>query len=110
MSEGADTGGFVAVAAVAEIPENGSRAVAVAGRSILLCRTDGKVFAVENQCSHAASPLEGGRVRPCYVICPLHGVRYDLKDGTPRGELTRVPIRTYPVRLEGDCVLVALES
>ena len=99
---------FVPVAPISDIPQNGGRAFTVKGRSILLCGAEGKVFAVENQCSHAQAALEGGRVRGCHIICPVHGVRFDLRDGTPKGDLTRVAIRTYSVVIEDGMVKVAV--
>jgi 3-phenylpropionate/trans-cinnamate dioxygenase ferredoxin subunit len=83
-------------------------AFTVEGRSVLVCRSSAGVFAVENQCSHAMSPLEGGKVRGPHIFCPLHGVRFDLRDGSPSGALTKAPIMVYPVHLDGDDVLADL--
>jgi 3-phenylpropionate/trans-cinnamate dioxygenase ferredoxin component len=99
---------LVKLASLADLPETGSVAVAVAGRSVLVCRSSAGVFAVQNQCSHALSPLEGGKVRGPHIFCPLHGVRFDLRDGAPSGALTKAPITVYPVTLEGDDVLADL--
>lgn len=98
----------VRVAALAAVPENGSLAVAAEGRDILLCRSSAGVFAVENRCSHALSPLAGGKVRGPYIFCPLHGLRFDLRDGTPSGALTKQPVPVFPVTVDGDNVLVEL--
>jgi 3-phenylpropionate/trans-cinnamate dioxygenase ferredoxin subunit len=90
------------------LPETGTLAVEVEGRSVLVCRSTAGVFAVENRCSHALSALEGGRVRGPHIFCPLHGVRFDLRDGTPQGTLTTKPIETYAVRVDGEAVLAEL--
>lgn len=80
----------------------------VGGREILVCRAQGELYAIENQCSHAMSPLAGGKIRGCFLSCPLHGVRFDLRTGAPLGELTKTKVPVYPVRLADDQVEVEL--
>ena len=73
--------------------------VTLDGKSILICKANGEFYAVDNQCTHQRAELTGGRIRNCYLACPLHGVRFDLRTGQPMGELTRVPLKTYDVSL-----------
>lgn len=73
--------------------------VTLDGKNILLCKANGEFYAVDNQCTHQRAELTGGRIRNCYLACPLHGVRFDLRTGQPLGELTRVPLKTYDVSL-----------
>jgi 3-phenylpropionate/trans-cinnamate dioxygenase ferredoxin subunit len=82
-----------------DLAENSSRCLEVNGVNVLLCRSGGEYFAVRNLCTHAESPLDGGRVRNRMVSCPLHGMRYELATGKPLGQLTHVPLATYPVRV-----------
>ncbi len=73
--------------------------VTLDGKNILICKANGEFYAVDNQCTHQRAELTGGRIRNCYLACPLHGVRFDLRTGQPMGELTRVPLKTYDVSL-----------
>lgn len=73
--------------------------VTLDGKNILICKANGEFYAVDNQCTHQRAELTDGRIRNCYLACPLHGVRFDLRTGQPRGELTRVPLKTYDVSL-----------
>lgn len=95
-----------AVAALGDVPENGSRCFEVEGKQVLLCRTRAGVFAVENMCSHAYALLEGGRVRGPHIFCPLHGMRFDMRTGAPSGELTRKPITVWPTTVADAMVMV----
>jgi 3-phenylpropionate/trans-cinnamate dioxygenase ferredoxin subunit len=101
---------WVRVCAVEDIPDNGSRAFSLDGRDLLLARTVMGVFAVGAICSHQQQPLEGGKIKGCFLFCPLHGVRFDLRDGSPAGTLTDKKISTFPVRQVGDDVLVQLPA
>jgi len=101
---------LVAVAPLAVVPENGNRAFAVRDRSILLCRTALGIFAVENMCSHAQAELEGGKVRGAHIFCPLHGVRFDLRNGAPTGKLTKKPICAFETSVIDGVVHVDLPA
>ena len=85
-----------------DITDNQTVAVTLEGKNILICKANGDYYAVDNQCTHQRAELTGGRIRNCYLACPLHGVRFDLRTGMPKGELTRVPLKTYPVSVAED--------
>jgi len=104
MTETAD---FKPAIAAADVPENGNVAVLVGEADVLICNAGGTFYAVENLCSHQSSPLEGGRIRSCFIFCPIHGARFDLRDGSTKGQLTERPIRTFPVRVVEGMVEVA---
>lgn len=91
-----------------ELAENSSRCLEIAGTSILLCRSGGEYYAVRNQCTHQDAPLLGGRIRNRMVSCPLHGMRYELATGKPFGQLTHIPLATYPVRIVDGFIEVAV--
>ena len=91
--------GFISIASLDDIKQNSNRAFDVAGRSVLICHTASGVYAVENLCSHQASPLEGGKVKAHYLFCPLHGARFDMRDGSTKGKLTQTSIATFETRV-----------
>lgn len=99
---------FQAVFAAEELDNNSSRAVDVDGVNVLVCNAGGEFYAVINKCTHQASSLEGGRIRNCFISCPLHGARFDLRDGSTKGQLTQVPLETFPVRVVDGQVEVAV--
>ena len=98
----------VTLALLADIPEGGNRAFAIEGLSVLICRAAGRIYAVENRCSHNGSALEGGRVRGHALFCPAHGARFDLRDGSVAGALTKTPIRTFDVEAVDGAVILTL--
>jgi 3-phenylpropionate/trans-cinnamate dioxygenase ferredoxin subunit len=101
-------GKFVAVAAAQDVSPGTAKAVTVGGRSILLCHSADRIFAVENLCSHAQQPLECGRVRNGWIACPTHGARFDLETGEPLFGPATEPIATFAVRIDGDTIEVLL--
>ena len=93
-----------------KVPENSNLSVKKDGIDILVCRMEKEeVYAVENQCSHALSPLEGGRMKSYYLFCPLHGVKFNLQNGCPSGKLTKKNIRTFPVKIKNGSIIISYE-
>lgn len=98
----------VKVAALADLAESGGTPVDVGGRALLVCRSGAGLFVIENLCSHQQAKLEGGKVKGPHVFCPLHGVRFDMRDGTPNGTLTRKPIAVFPASVVDGVVYAEL--
>ncbi len=70
----------------------------------------GEIFAINDTCTHGEVSLSEGEVTDNYVECWAHGSRFDLRTGEP-DELPAVdPIPTYPVRIDGERVLVDVDS
>ncbi|MBK5307902.1 MAG: bifunctional 3-phenylpropionate/cinnamic acid dioxygenase ferredoxin subunit [Frankiaceae bacterium] len=95
---------------LSDIPEEGALRVDLDGKPICIARSQGEVFAISDICSHADVSLSEGDVEDGTVECWLHGSRFDLRTGMPTGLPATKPVATYPVTVEGDDVLVKLES
>jgi len=74
-------GEAIQVARLDEIPNRGMKSVRVGGREVLLCRLDGRVFALPSRCTHRGAPLIDGRLEGPFLRCPWHGVKFDVRTG-----------------------------
>ena len=99
---------FTTVASLADVPEGGLKTVQVDGANLVLVRRDGRVYALEDRCSHEEFPLSAGEVTGDQITCALHGARFDLASGTPKALPAVLPVRTFECRVEGDEVQVRL--
>ncbi len=90
------------IAKLSELPPDTNRVFKLGGTSVLLCRTEAGVFAVENRCTHQLASLEGGRMRGRHLFCPKHGARFDMGTGATAGTLAKTPIKTYRVHIDAD--------
>ncbi|MCY4342844.1 MAG: Rieske 2Fe-2S domain-containing protein [Gammaproteobacteria bacterium] len=98
------------IAQVADVPTNGSKLVVLDGRELLVCNSRDAIHVVENRCSHQDQPLDGGRVRNGYILCPVHGMRFRLDSGEALGTLTRVPLCVFDSRVLDGEVQVRLDA
>ena len=100
--------GFKRVASLADIPRGANRCIGEGDLEILLCHTPEGLFAVANRCTHAAARMSEGKLKGCKILCPLHGAAFDVRDGAVLSRPAREALRSYPVRVEGDDVYLAL--
>ncbi|MCZ6618789.1 MAG: Rieske 2Fe-2S domain-containing protein [Gammaproteobacteria bacterium] len=73
---------------------------------VLICRVHGKLYAVENLCSHAKTPLDGGKLEEYRVTCPLHGAKFDVRDGCHQSPPAFTGIISFEVEDSGDAISV----
>ncbi len=97
------------IAIPVELPPAGRTApFSVRGEALLLCNADGVPYVVRDQCSHASTPLAGGRLCGFILECPLHGGKIDVRDGSPAAPPIRTPVDTFAVRRSGGVLEVGL--
>jgi 3-phenylpropionate/trans-cinnamate dioxygenase ferredoxin subunit len=101
---------FVRACAVNDLKENGAISVVLGGDEVAIVQSGGEVFAIRDWCSHAAVPLSEGEVDGYSIECWLHGSCFDLRTGQPTSMPATVPVPVYPVKIEGDDVLVSIEE
>lgn len=91
-------GEWTDVAGGSEVTEGALTAVDVDHRKVLLTRVAGTVCALENTCSHAGGPLNEGTVEDGTVVCPWHGSRFRLSDGSVLGGPATFPQPRFEAR------------
>jgi nitrite reductase/ring-hydroxylating ferredoxin subunit len=84
-------------------------AVRVEKEDLVLFNVDGTLHATRDFCPHAGYPLSQSRFRGRYVTCSLHDWEFDVACGRYTGN-PRVQLRRYPVKVEGEEVLLSLEA
>ena len=113
------------VARVDELPPGERRIVRRGRLEVGVFNVGGRYYAVPNVCAHQFGPLCEGRVtgtlianketgwRPAWVqegeilVCPWHALEYDLTTGRCMA-YPSVKLRHFPVRVEGEHVIVSL--
>ena len=101
---------FATVCELGELPAGLGRAFRVGGVAIAVFRTRaGAVLAVANECPHKGGPLADGMLAGNTIVCPLHGFRFDPRDGTCDQPET-CPLATYPVEVIDGFVRVGVPA
>ena len=101
-------GTFVGVAKTMDIPVGQVKVAEVQGKRLLVCHTEQGFYAVDDTCTHDDGPLADGFLDGNAIECPRHGARFDVTTGKVLCLPAAIPIRSYPVRVEGDDVKVSI--
>ena len=76
---------------------------------LVVCRVEGQLYALEDNCSHADTPLSEGRLRRHNLTCPLHGTSFDVRTGEHSGPPAYTGVPCYRVE-ERDGTVVAIRA
>ncbi|MCB1229169.1 MAG: non-heme iron oxygenase ferredoxin subunit [Verrucomicrobiae bacterium] len=86
----------------ADVAENRGKAYQVNGVQIAVIRHEGKLYALDEFCTHADASLAFGPVKDGCVACPWHYAEFDLETGAPKSLPAVEPVNTYPIRETAD--------
>ena len=95
-------------AAVGDVPEVDVVGMIVAGRDMALYNAGGEIFATDNICTHGHARLCEGFLDGHEIECPLHQGKFDVRTGQPTCAPVTEAIRSYPVKIEGGRVFLAI--
>ena len=99
---------FTRIAARNELPaQDEAREFTCEEKIICVANVGGTITAMDNVCLHRGGPLGQGIIDSGKVVCPWHGWQYDPQTGATAHDPT-VKTKIYPLRIEGDDVLVDL--
>ena len=103
---------FELVGRVEDVAKGTAIPVEVDGVEIAVVHADDdNIYAVRDECSHAAIALSEGEVDGCTLECWLHGSRFDLRTGEPTGLPAVEPVATFPVEVrDGDIYVSSTPS
>ena len=80
------------------------RHIKVGKTDLAIAHVGDEFFAVSNICRHAFGPLADGVMDGFELVCPWHGWRYDIRDGTtdhPGSDL-----RVHPLFIANEYVMI----
>lgn len=63
------------------IPGEGLRITTVVPPIAVFVTHDAEVFAIDDTCTHQDASLADGWLEDCWVECPLHASRFDVRTG-----------------------------
>jgi naphthalene 1,2-dioxygenase ferredoxin component len=92
-----------------DLPADDVIGVVVGGREIAIYTVGDAVYATDNLCTHGQARLCDGFLDGHEIECPLHQGKFDVRSGQPTCEPVTEPVRSYPVRIDGQRVFLQLD-
>ena len=93
---------WTAVMPIEDLPLARSTVATLGEVKVLLYRTEERIYAVANRCTHQGAPLDRGVVKAGSdpsVTCPAHGSVFRLADGRVMRPPAGVPIQIFHARV-----------
>ena len=97
---------FIRVAVIQDVEPGRLLRVEVAGKLLCLANVLGTIYAFDDDCTHISGPLDQGELEGFVLTCPWHLARFDIRTGQVLRGPARADLPVYPVRIEGDAILV----
>jgi len=91
-----------------EIPTNSRKVFLIENILILVFNIDNEYYAIENMCTHASLPLDGGELDGDILTCPFHGAQFCIKTGAVKAPPAFEDLPTYPIRQLGEMLQIYL--
>jgi toluene monooxygenase system ferredoxin subunit len=101
--------GWVRATTLEELWEGEMTSVTLNDRRIVLCHVADAVYAYDDRCPHQANPLSQGKLEDSLLTCAAHEWVFDVRSGHGVNPADAC-LLAFPVRLDGDTVLVNLEG
>jgi len=100
----------VIVCRVRDVKRNRAKRFDVEGHRLCVVHLGDDWYVVGDRCSHEDYSLSAGEVwvEECEIECPKHGSTFSLTTGEPQTLPATRPVPVYPVRVDGDDVVVTL--
>jgi nitrite reductase/ring-hydroxylating ferredoxin subunit len=98
---------FVDVAPTNALPAGTTKKFTIENNDILLANVDGKIYAVDDMCTHEDSSLSLGCLKGELVYCTLHGSRFSVRTGEPMEEPATVALQRYQVRIQNNRIEIS---
>jgi nitrite reductase/ring-hydroxylating ferredoxin subunit len=94
------------VAKTSDIEVGEAVQVCVAGEPVAIYNVAGTFYATHDICTHALAHLSEGYIEGDCVECPLHGGVFRITTGEPVSGPVQKPVRIYPIKVEGESILI----
>src|SRR5262245_53543176 len=96
---------FVFAAKTNEIPAGRGKTISLGEKTVAVFNVAGTYYAIDNTCLHRGGPLAEGELEGCFVTCPWHGWRFDVRSGEMTMN-TAARVNCYETRVEAGDVQV----
>ncbi len=99
---------WVTVGPSSDVPDGEARTFTVAGTPVAVARAEGRVYAIQDVCSHDDGPLGEGRLDGFAIQCPRHGAKFDVRTGAVLSMPAIVGVGTFEAKEQDGQILVGV--
>lgn len=101
---------WIPVAALDDLKKTRMLCANAKGTKIALFNIGGKIYALNNTCTHAGGSLCEGELTGATIQCPLHGAKFDIATGNVIEPPATRSVRSYHTRIIGNIIEIEIEA
>src|SRR3954464_5684854 len=99
-------GTFAKIASKADLPApDEAKEFTIGDKVVCVANVRGSITAMDNVCIHRGGPLGQGVIEGDKIVCPWHGWQFNATTGEA-GHNPAAKVKVYPIKIEGEDVLV----
>lgn len=98
----------IPVCSTSDVEPGGALRVETGDRVLAVFNVDGTFYVTDDHCTHGPGSLSEGYLDGCIIECNFHNGAFDVRTGEVVSPPCMIPVRTYPVCVDGDRVLVEI--
>jgi nitrite reductase/ring-hydroxylating ferredoxin subunit len=91
----------VKITSVKDLPPGKMLGFESQDKAILVANIDGNYYAIGNICMHEGCTLSEGTLIDEKIICPCHGLTYDVRTGAVLKEPAEKPEPAFKLKVDG---------
>ena len=91
---------FVEISKSEAVPAGSMKMFLVEGQEVLVVNLDAKFYAMGNRCTHARGDLSKGRLEGKIVVCPRHGSKFDVTNGSRISGPAKDSLPVFEIKVE----------
>lgn len=105
---------FITLCPVTDIADGHREVFGVLDRWIVVFNVGGKFYAIEDLCTHDGNILtedndgNPSQLEGYEIICPRHGAKFDIRDGSVKRSPALIPVPWFEVRIQDGQLQIAL--
>ena len=93
---------------IEEVAAGSALKVEAGGLSVAVFNLDGEFYVTDDACTHGPGQMSEGELYGDVVTCNFHGGQFNVRTGEVVGPPCMVPLKTYPVTVQGGDIYIAL--
>lgn len=102
-------GRMIDLCAAEDVPAGQTLRVEAEGLAMAVYHVDGEFYVTDDHCTHGPGSLSEGWLSGYEIECDFHQGRFDVRTGEVVEPPPMVPVRTYPVVVREDRILVEVD-
>ena len=101
--------GKILVSKINNIPPGSKYKTTVDGKDILIVNIDGKLYAIDDTCTHAGASLFDGELKNESIVCDWHGAEFNCTNGTLKKFPAQINnLKSYKIKVESGDIFIEI--